>query len=457
MSGIEKAIVIGGSIAGLAAAATLSSRAREVVVVERRTTGGRASVAPQGHLPHVMLSAGARALEELFPGFAAGLVEHGAVVGGADPRRLPCYWVAAGALRDHLNLPDLGFSRALCSRGLVEEQLRAATLALPNVSLLEASAEDLVIRAGTGVHPAVGGLVLRGSRAPLEADLVVDASGRNSRVESWLRAAGVPAPPRSEVVVDLRYTAFVVDRRVEDFDRAALAIVQNTPALSRIGVALPMEGDRWQVVLGGYFGDAAPGDAAGARDFARSLSDPALAELLNRPFHSEPAHYTFRSSLHRHWEKVSPTPSGLCVVGDAVASFNPLYGQGMSSALLQAAALGKAIDRHGGGASLPRPYARTAAKIVANPWLTATGADFVYATTAGERPPGNALVNRYVERVTRAAAVDETVNEAFTGVQQLLTAPPTLFRPGVVVGTLLHGARHRTPAAPRQVALSGRS
>ncbi len=299
------------------------------------------------------------------------------------------------------------------------------------------------------------GLAVRGTAAPLEADLVVDASGRNSRVETWLEAAGLSAPPHSEVVVDLRYTAFVVDRRPEDLDGAAFAVVQNTPHLHRMGVALPMEGDRWQVVLGGYFGDAAPGDPAGARAFARSLSDPVLVELLSRPFHQDASHYTFRSSLRRHWEKVAPAPLGLCAVGDAVASFNPIYGQGMSSALLQAAALGKAVDRHGNDVSLHRAYARAAAKVVANPWLTATGSDLVYASTSGDRPPGNAFVNRYVDRVTRAAAVDETVNEAFTAVQQLLAAPPTLFRPGVVARTLRHGGQ-RTSHAPRQPALSGR-
>jgi 2-polyprenyl-6-methoxyphenol hydroxylase-like FAD-dependent oxidoreductase len=455
MTGIERAVVIGGSIAGLASAATLSRRVGEVVVVERRTAKGRASVAPQGHLPHVLLVAGASVLEEVFPGFADRLVQRGAVVGGADPRRLSCYWVAAGTVRDHLRLPDLGFTRALCSRALVEEQLRELTLALPNVSLVDASVDGLSIR-DRGERATVGGVVVRGTPASLEADLVVDASGRGSRVETWLQAAGLPTPPHSEVVVDLRYTAFVVDRRPGDLDGAALGVVQNTPGLPRIGVALPMEGDRWQVVLGGYFGDAAPGDPVGARAFARSLSDPALGDLLDRPFHGEASHYSFRSSLHRHWDKVTPAPLGLCAVGDSVASFNPLYGQGMSSALLQAAALGRAIDDHGDTAALQRAYAGAAAKVVGNPWLTATGADLVYPATVGDRPPGHALVNRYVERVTRAAAVDETVNGAFTDVQQLLAAPSTLFRPGVLVRTLRHG-RPRTTPGSRQPALSGRS
>jgi hypothetical protein len=127
-------------------------------------------------------------------------------------------------------------------------------------------------------------------------------------------------------------------------------------------------------------------------------------------------------------------------VGDAVASFNPLYGQGMTSALLQAEVLGAAVDRFGNRPRLAPTIARATARVVANPWTTATGADFIYAATEGRRPRGATVINRYVERVTRAAAVDETVNAGFTGVQQLLAAPPTLFRPSIVLRSWRYGA-----------------
>lgn len=454
MSTFERVVVIGGSIAGLATAATLADRAREVVVLERRDVDPTGSVAPQGHLPHVLLVAGARVLEQLFPGFAAELVRRGAHQGGTDPHRLPCHWVAAGAARDHLCLPDLGFPRALCSRGLVETRLREVVAALPNVELVHAAVEGLAVHAGPAEEAVVTGVRVRGSAAPLETDLVVDAGGRTSRADGWLSSSGVPGPEVLEVVVDLRYTAFHVERRPEDLDGAAFAVIQNTSDLPRIGVALPMEGDRWQVVLGGYFGQAAPVDPAGARDFARSLTDPALVELLGRPFLDEPSRYTFRSSRRRRWDKLPRAPRGYCAVGDSVASFNPIYGQGMTSALLQAEALGAAVDRHGNGPGLTRAASRSVARVADGPWTTATGADFIYAATAGRRPPGNASVNRYVERVTRAAAVDESVNRAFTAVQQLLAAPQSLFGPAVMTRVLRHGARSR-PDGP--AAFAGRS
>lgn len=441
MDTIDRAVVVGGSIAGLAAAATLARRVGEVLVVERRPPDEGGSTAPQGGLPHVMLAAGQRVLEELFPGFAAQLIGRGAHDGGGDPCRLPCYWVAGGRTRRHLRLPDLGFPRAMCSRGLLESQLRAAVLALPNVRVLDTSVVGLEVTAVGTDAAAVTGVRVRENQHPVAADLVIDASGRGSRVTDWLTAANFPVPACSEVVVDLRYTSFVVERRAEDFEGAAFAVVQNTAAVPRIGVALPMEGDRWQVVLGGYFGAAAPTTPAGAQAYARALIDPSIGDLLDRPHLAEPARYTFRSSLRHHWERLSPHPRGLCAVGDAVASFNPLYGQGMTSALLQAEALGVAVDRFGGGPRLAPATARATARVVDNPWTTATGADFVYAATGGRRPRSASIINRHVERVTRAAAVDETVNAGFTAVQQMLAAPPTLFRPAIVLRSLRYGAR----------------
>ena len=441
MAIIDRAVVIGGSMAGLAAAATLSPRAREVVVVERRTPVDGGSAAPQGAMPHVMLLAGSEVLERLFPGFAADLLRHGAYDAGDPGSTFRCHWAAADSVRDHLELPDLGFPRAMCSRRLIEARLRAATGRLANVTFLDAGAEGLELTGDAA--PVVTGVRLRGCSEPLPAELAVDASGRNSRVGEWLAAAGLPEAASSEVVVDLRYAAFIVERRPDDFGGAAAVIVQNTRAVPRIGLVLPMEANRWQLLLGGYFGDAPPGDAAGARTFAQSLSDPVLAPLLDRPFLRGPMRYTFRSSRRLRWDELRPHPRGLCVLGDAVASFNPIYGQGMSSALLQADALGAMIDRHGTGPDLAPAFARAAAKVVDSPWLIATGSDFVYDATLGPRTPGTAFVNRYVDRVTRAAAVDDSVNAAFTGVQQLLAEPPSLFRPSVVARAAMRGGHRR--------------
>ena len=430
MDAAGRAVVIGGSVAGLAAAAALAPRAGEVVIVERRPvpTGDAAatSIVAHGGFPHVLLAGGAAALERLVPGLIADLFAHGAVGANLTERR--CHWWAGGAVRSHL--PEIGVPVPMCSRALVETRLRAHVLRLPNVVV----ADGLVVRGVRMARGRVDGVDAEagGEPVPLGADLVVDASGRGSRAPAWLEAAGSAVPRTSRVEVGVTYTALDVRRHPSDLDGALFAVVQNAPALARIGVALPAEGDRWKIVLGGYFGDAAPTTRDGLLDFAASLPDPTIRELLANEWLTEPAQHRFPSSQRRHWEKVRRLPAGFCAVGDAVASFNPLYGQGMSAAALQAEALGSCLDRTGPTPALPRAVARAAGRVVANPWQIATGADFIYRQTSGPKPPGTDLVNRYMARVFVAAAADEAVNLALTRVQQLLAAPPTLFAPAIV-------------------------
>jgi 2-polyprenyl-6-methoxyphenol hydroxylase-like FAD-dependent oxidoreductase len=434
---LERAVVVGGSFGGMAAAAALASRADEVVVVERRSlpaSGEVASVAAQGTMPHILLGGGAESMEQLLPGFVADLAARGAVVPTGEVR---CHWWAGGAVRQ--TFPDLGMPIPMCTRALVESTLRDRVRAMPNVSF----------RDGTGVRGLkIVGRRVRGLRltgpgedATLESDLVVDATGRSARSAEWLTAAGWQAPATSEVLIRLTYTAVFV-RRVWTPDLPLFAMSQNSPEVSRIGVALQGEDDKLQIVVGGYFGEAAPTDRAGLVAFARTLADPVIAELLEHEWLTEPARYQFRSSLRHHWERTE-LPAGLCVVGDTVASFNPIYGQGMTSAAQQAVELGRQVDRHGASPTLPRAVAKAQARVVANPWRTATGSDFAYADTVGKRAPGTDFVNRYLEQVFQAAATDPVVALQLARVQQMLAAPPMLFRPDVVAR--VRRARRRTP------------
>lgn len=435
---IGRAVVVGGSFAGLAAAASLASRAEEVVVVERRTLPGPgevASVAAQGTFPHILLGGGAESVEQLLPGFVDDLAARGAVVPSGE---VLCHWWAGGAVRQ--TFPDLGVPIPMCSRAMVESTLRDRVRSLRNVTF----------RDGTGAAGLeIDGRRVRGLRltgpdgdSRLETELVVDATGRSARSAEWLTAAGWKAPATSEVLIRLIYTAVFV-RRVWTPDLPLFAMSQNSPEVPRIGVALQAEDDKLQIVLGGYFGEAAPTDRAGLMAFARTLADPVIAELLEHEWLTEPARYQFRSSLRHHWERTE-LPAGLCAVGDTVASFNPIYGQGMTSAALQAVELGRQLDRHGASPALPRAVAKAQARVVANPWRTATGSDFVYVDTVGKRARGTDLVNRYLEQVFRAAATDPVVALQLARVQQMLAAPPSLFRPDVVAR--VRRARRRTPS-----------
>ena len=333
----------------------------------------------------------------------------------------------------------------MCSRALVETRLRAHVLAMPNVSL----AGGLVVRGLRLQHGRIDGVVADrgGDPVTLAADLVVDASGRGSSAVAWLERVGVTPPPVSRVEVGVTYTAVDVRRSGADLDGALFAVVQNTPQLARIGVALPAEADRWKIVLGGYFGDAAPASRDGMLAFASSLPDPALRGLLKNDWLTEATRHRFPSSQRRHWERVRRLPAGFCSIGDAVASFNPVYGQGMSAAALQAEALARCVDRAGNTARLPHEVATATAKVVANPWRIATGADFIYAETTGPKAPGTDRINTYMRKVFVAAANDDVVNLALSRVQQLLAPPPSLFAPSLVRRVRRASKTNQRPAA----------
>ena len=207
------------------------------------------------------------------------------------------------------------------------------------------------------------------------------------------------------------------------------------PGEKRAGLALPVEGDRWLISLGGWHDDF-PRDLPAFEQHARELPHPGIARLLER---CEPltelsvVHYP--TSRRRYFEELSELPGGYLALGDSICSFNPIYGQGMTCAALEAVELGRLLDSSAGlgrcrlgrtRRELALRYYRQAAKIVATPWQFATGGDFSYPETGGERPRGIRLKNAYAKRVQLASMVDPKVRRAFTSVQHLISDPAAL-------------------------------
>jgi 2-polyprenyl-6-methoxyphenol hydroxylase-like FAD-dependent oxidoreductase len=214
-------------------------------------------------------------------------------------------------------------------------------------------------------------------------------------------------------------------------------------------VALPTETGRWRIVLGGYFGDAAPVDREGLLAFAASLPDPVLRELLDQEWLTSPRRYAFPSSQRRDWASTR-LPSGFAAAGDSVASFNPIYGQGMSSAALQAEVLASCVDRHGVTPAFTRAAARAVTRVADDPWRVATGADFIYARTQGDKPRGTDLVNWYVERAMRVAPRDPQVGLALARVQSMMAPPQSLMSPGILARVLSQDRRTARAHADRE-------
>lgn len=441
-----QAIVIGGSMAGLLAARVLSKHFTQVTLLERdeiRDQPEARKGQPQTRHLHGLLAKGLETMLTYFPTLVDDLQAGGAVVTdmGQGMR-----WYTFGGYRRQFNS---GMNGALMSRPFLEWQIRRQLLALPNVQLIDAcDVEGLTLRADSR---QVTGVVIRRTDdqqvTTLSADLVVDASGRGAASPKWLAQLGYAKPAESFVKANVGYATRLYRRRPGDLEGAELLMIApDAPHGKRMGLIFPIEGDRWICTLGGWAGDHPPTDEAGFLAFAQSLPASDLAQMLNRlePI-SEIITHKFPGSLRRHYERLARFPDGYLVLGDAICSFNPVYGQGMTSAAMQAAALDQLLTARTGLAGLWRDFFKAAAKVVEIPWQLAVGEDFRFAETEGKKPAGVDLINGYVAKVHRATHHDTEVYTAFLKVMNLMAAPTSLFHPKIL-WRVLWGRRSVPPS-----------
>jgi 2-polyprenyl-6-methoxyphenol hydroxylase-like FAD-dependent oxidoreductase len=432
---VTSAVVVGGSVAGLLTARVLSDVVDEVVVLERRRPGDHAL--PRGHVPqgrhlHLLLSAGLDRLLGWFPGVEAELEALGAV--SVDGTRAWAY--QNGGYRAQ---GDYGPPLLCMTRPLLESVLRRRVSSLPNVDLKTDTTVDRVVV----TDGRVTGIVVDGTVR--SADLVVDCSGRSSRVAHRLATSGQLDPPIARVHIDVAYTSGFLPRTPDDLAGSAVVIVASPPDSFRGGVALPVEGDRWMVTLSGVHGDAPGTSPQEVLAFARGLSSPVVAQLLELagPLDSV-ATYRFPSSQRRHYEKLRTLLPGLVTLGDAACSFNPVYGQGMACAALQADALGEVVRRVGlRSDELPRRFHRRAARIIDQPWAIAVGGDFLHPLTVGPRPRRANQINRYVARLVRASQTSLPVARTFHRALNLAEPLSSQVRPDIVARVLAEPLRAR--------------
>jgi flavin-dependent dehydrogenase len=428
----------------MCAARALVPFARRVTIVERDELDGEPGPrrgVPQARHVHALLVRGRRTLDALFPGFDARMVELGALdvdFGTTFAALRPNGWATRA---------PTGVTSLWGSRDLVEAVIRERLAELSPVARIAATAEGLIADGARIV-----GVRLRGDDGgphELRGELVVDATGRGSAIDRWLRALGAPAPIAEEVDPLAAYAS-----RVYRIDRArwpaewwwrGLWIDGALPDTPRAGVAFPVEHDKMIVTCVGLGGVAPPGDEAGFRAYLGGLRSPLLGELVDRLVPVGPIHKS-RSTQNRfrRLERVALWP-GLVVLGDAACAFNPVYGQGMTAAAITGELLGAAL-RRGRGDDLAARFHRAQAEALEPLWQLATQADFMWASTRGERSPGLRWVQALSVAIFETATFDPWLNARITPVFQLIEPTERLFAPAVLGRTLAATAarwRHR--------------
>lgn len=432
-----RAIVIGGSVAGLLAARVLAGHAESVVVIDRddpRTAGARPGV-PQGTQLHALLPGGFLLLERLFPGFREHALAQGAVEAPPAGRRS----YLDGRLK--VVVPDDADSLA-GTRPFLEGLIRQQVLRLPNVETRTARATGLVFDGAVtaGVRYDDGGTsgVERG-------DLVVDAMGRSSRLSDWLERAGGERPATRRMRVDLNYATALFRRRETD-PRPTLVMALHSPAASSdvAGAAFfAVEDGRWMAMMAGY-GDSRPGRTAD--DFVhrlRSQFPPEFGELAGNEMLGDVRTYHHADSRRREFHALRRLPARLVSVGDAVASFNPVYGQGITAAALHAACLSRYVRAKPDPDAPAREFFALQKVVVDAAWSTSTSADLALPHVDGPYPRGHRLRSWVSRQIVTATITDVAVARRFNRVVSLSAHPNSLVTPGVLLGALRANRRAR--------------
>jgi flavin-dependent dehydrogenase len=420
-------------MAGLLAARVLADFYQTVTVLERDSLDGQAPRrgVPQGRHLHGLMEGGRSVIESLFPGLTADAVGRGAPV---TEVLLGSRWYLNGL---RACPTATGLTTLLASRSLLESVMRERVAARPGVTLRPGTVVDGPVTAAgeiTGVlaRPAAGG-----DGAAIEADLVVDATGRASRAAEWLARAAQPAPVAERVDVNLGYSSRTY-RYQPDHLGGDLGVVVSTMPGSRGGGAIRVEGDRWHVTLGGMLGDHPPTDHAGFQAWAATLPVPDIHQVItNAEPLDDPVPHRFTGSRRYYFERLSRHPAGFLVIGDALCSFNPLYAQGMTVAAQQAVALRDCL--RDGRAGLPDRYYLRAAPATGTAWQMSVNSDLNHPGVRGARTLRTRFTNAYVHRCHVAAHADPQVARAFMRVANLVEPASSLLRPAMAARVLRHG------------------
>jgi 2-polyprenyl-6-methoxyphenol hydroxylase-like FAD-dependent oxidoreductase len=452
----ERAVVIGGGYAGLVSARILTDYFRSVIVVEQDRLGESVGVhphVPQGYHAHAVLAKGAQVLESLFPGLRAELAAVGAPVFDFG-ERISFLTPYGFAPRDRAGMEIQSFTR-----DELELCLRRRVLALPGVSLRDGTrCLGLTVAApgrGRGKAARVTGVSIRSDDSPsdaapvdLEADLVVDATGRSSSLAHWLEPLGVRVPGKRVVKAKITYTSLSFARPSGDeVDFHAAYQMTFAPDVPRGGVMLRVERDRWMCSLIGYGEHIPPTDDEGYLEFARTLANPRLAQLLEqREAQDDPHRYTNMNNEWNQYHRAERWPQRLVVLGDAVCVFNPVYAQGLTVSALEADLLREMLDQRlakGRGLDgLSSAYQRKVARIILPPWILATNSDLMWF------PGGQPFMARaaywYNRHLLAVAVNDAAVWGSFIKAFNMILPPTSLFRPSVAAKIIGHGLLSRS-------------
>lgn len=424
----NRAVVIGGSIAGLLAARVLADYFSTVTIIESDTLPlqpqARKGV-PQSVQPHVLLAKGYRILAELFPGIDDELLQAGA---------LPLDWAREFYRYSHGGWNAIATTPSdivsiTCSRPLLEWSIRRRLAQLSNVNFIDGKRVTGLL----GDRTSITGVYLQSSKFP--AAFVVDASGRRSQTPKWLQSQGFTPPPETIVNPLLGYATRRY-RFLNQTEWKVMLVSHSPPDNPRLGYLAQIENGEWIATLGGYGRDYPPLDDQAFLEFARSLASPKFYEAIKDAEPVSPI-YAHRATANRlrHYDKIE-LPHNLIVLGDAVCALCPVYGQGMSVSALSAIVLRDWLEKEyksSLGLLNSSTFQKQLAKSNLLHWSLATTQDSQFPTTQGRREVSSGgLLNWYATRLLQLTNRDAQTHTQLLQIVNLVRSPLQLYHPKVI-------------------------
>jgi 2-polyprenyl-6-methoxyphenol hydroxylase-like FAD-dependent oxidoreductase len=435
MSSKNTAIIIGGGISGKLAARVLSDHYKEVIILERDQEPAGPSPrkgAPQGEHLHALLHAGEYGLEKLFPGITEDFYQSGAVKINST---IDLAWYHHGAWKIRY---DGGYSTTLQTRPHLEWHIDQYIRRIPNVVFYYNKVVQEFIY-NEKLNQIIG---VQLKDESIKAELVVDASGVTSLTSSWLTKRGILVP-NEKVEINLSYISkqFQLSENI-DRDWKIKLVYPNPPHEKVGGTISKVEDNRYIVTLMGYHNAINDKEVLNSDEnfleLAKTLPKQDIyEEIKNATPLSKTFIYRIPQIIWKRFEKVN-LPKGLLLIGDTFCRIDPVFGQGMSIAVLEALELQKLLKKHKIELhKVPMAFHKRAAKIISPIWNMVITEDFRYPATKGIKPFGLSVQQWYAKNIFLLSSQNQEVYDSFVKVMNLVRPITSLMKPSIIKSVLI--------------------
>ncbi|MBT2216865.1 glutamate synthase [Virgibacillus dakarensis] len=440
---LDRAIVIGGSIAGKLAAKALATSFRQVIILEAGSVWEEKTPrkrVPQTYHPHVLLKGGEKAIEELFPYFLDQLIEDGGIINNFT-RDLKWHHFGFWKHRFQGELVMVQQSRPLLEWHLQQRINQITTI----VTKYETKVEQLL---PDDQHAKISGVKARslqtGKEEELTADLVVDASGFGSRSIDWLKSFGQEVK-EEKVWIKLFYATRYFRHKGKEQDNPEWCNLLISPSfpINPYGAFIQsVEGNRFSVTFSGYANELPPKTDTEFINYAKKLPVSDVVDFLDKvePI-SEINIHKIPYQVRRRFDLAS-MPDGFVVIGDAHCRFDPVFGQGISVAAMEALALQRLLSADGyHEKGFSKTFHKRISKIIATPWDMATTEVLRHPEIKGDRTMILPFKQWYSRKVYELSAVEPEVYIRLVKVMNLMRPSFLLFHPKVANAILFNNTK----------------